>query len=479
MACTLPVLRRPTPPHPLTDQRPAMRHAFISDLDSPALKDAPRYTLRETLDVMNRLITGTAEITVTNRTQSPWANVALRLYPNLSHYGGTGSVELLAVSTEEGPLPFSMSESGTTSLVDLPALALPGDTIHLRVRYKVRYPVLEREGYWLFGQYGEVLNLPLAYPILALPKQDGSWNVSDGIPLGDTLSAEASLYHVWVTVPMTISLISSAVIRATYPHTATQQVTYELVSGPAREFTLLLGDYDVREVDVDGVRVRVYFLPGDEVAAEAALRYASAVLQVYELKFGRYPFAKMDVAEAMLLNRGMEYPTLNMLGVYLFREERSKLEFLTAHEIAHQWWYNLVGNDQVAEPWLDEGLTEYSTYFYYEEIYGKRAADALRKTRWEIPYAYVQARDMDAPLGLPATSYSPENYETIVYAKGALFFHTLREKLGDEIFLKALRRYRETYAYRVATAQDIEQIFESVSGQNLQGLFTTWVYGAE
>ncbi len=479
MACALPMPWRRGVSHPLADQRPALRHAFVSDLDTPALTRAPRYTLKATVDVTRRLITGTAEITVTNRTESPWSNLALRLYPNLLHYGGGQSIELLSVSTGEGPLAFGLSKSGTTALVDLPALVLPGETIRLHVAYKVHYPQREREGYWLFGEYSGTINLPVAYPILALPKRDDSWNISDGIPLGDTLSAEASFYHVWVTVPTTVTLVSSAVVSATSHNTATQQTTYELVSGPAREFTLLLGNYKVREQVVDGIRVRVFYLPGDDVAAESALRYASAVLQVYERRFGPYPFAKLDVAEAMLLNRGMEYPTLNLLGSYLFQGERNKLEFLTAHEIAHQWWYNLVGNDQVGEPWLDEGLTEYSTYFYYEDVYGKRAAEALKKSRWEIPYAYVQAKGLDAPLGLPATSYSRENYETIVYAKGALFFHTLREKVGDETFVKALRRYREAYAYRVATAQDLKRIFEAVSGQDLSNLFSDWVFGKQ
>ncbi len=465
------------PSHPLADQHPALRRAFWDELDTPVLQSAPRYTLRFTVDVSRQLITGTASITVTNRTESPWSDVALRLYPNLAHYGGSNSLELLSVTSQGEPLPFASIESGTAALINLPTLLLPQETTSMDIRYRVRYPRHTRDGYWLFGEYEGIVDLPLAYPILALPKSDGSWVLSDGIPLGDTLSAEAAFYHVWATVPATMTLVSSAVVRATTPHTPTQQITYELVSGPAREFTLLLGNFQEAEQVADDIRVRIFYLPGDERAAQTALHYALAALGVYQRYFGPYPFVKLDVGEASLLNRGMEYPTLNLLGTYLFRGDRDKLEFLTAHEIGHQWWYNLVGNDQVGEPWLDEGLTEYSTYFYYEYIYGRDVAERLRKTRWEIPLNYVRSRDLDAPLGLPATAYSLDNYETIVYGKGALFFHTLRLRLGDEMFLKALRQYRERFAYRVATAHDLQQVFESVSNTSLQDIFSEWVYG--
>ena len=479
VACAPPwrLVWRKAPPHPLADQRPALRPAFVTDLDDPALQDAPRYQLQLDVDLTQRVITGTAQITVTNRTENSWSNVALRLYPNLTHYGGGDSFDVLSVTWQGEPLGFGVTETGTAILVDTPTLILPGERIALKVVYTLRYPRHEQNGYWLFGEYAGVVNLPLAYPVLALSSRDGSWNLSDGIPLGDTLAAASALYHVRVTLPMTTTLVSSGIISATFPQTETQRIVYELVSGPAREFTLVVGDFRVREVKIDGVRVRVFVLPEDEDMAEIALRYAAAVFQVYQRHFGPYPFAKLDVVEAPLLNRGMEYSTLNQIGMDLFKAERSKLEFLIAHEIGHQWWYNLVGNDQVGEPWLDEGLTEYSTYFYYEDVYGRARAEVLRKRRWEIPLTYVQQRGLDAPLGQPASAYSRENYETIVYAKGALFFHALRERLGDRVFEKGLREYLRAYRYRVATSHDLQRVFEAVSGMSLDEMFMDWVYG--
>ena len=468
--------RTAAPPFPHAAHRIARREEFQSDLNHPALVGAPEYTLRLDVDPAARVITGTAHITVTNRTADPWSTIALRTFPNLAHYAGTMEIRQLTVNGQ--PVPFSLNASGTALLADLVEPLASGRRARLAVAYRVRYRRLHAPGYILFGEWEGVINLPLAYPVVAVPEPGGGWRLDDGIPLGDTLTAETGFFHAWVTVPNTLTLISSAVVSATTPLTTTARTRYELVSGPAREFTLLLGPaYAFLERNVQGVRVRSYFLPGDEAAAEAALTYATAALQVYSRRFGPYPFAKMDIAAAMLLNRGMEYPQLNMLGVDLYRRARKNLEFLVAHEVAHQWWYNLVGNDQVREPWLDEGLTEYSTYFYYEDVYGRERAEALRQERWEIPVAYVRQSGLDAPLDLPAAAYTRENYENIVYAKGALFFHTLRTYLGDAAFQKALRLYLNTYRYRLATARDLERTITRATGRNVHTLFAEWVYG--
>ena len=77
----------------------------------------------------------------------------------------------------------------------------------------------------------------------------------------------------------------------------------------------------------------------------------------------------------------MEYPTLVMIDQSLYNEkDKFLLEYVIAHETAHQWWYSVIGNDEISEPWLDEALTEYSTVLYFEEKYGKEVGSKLIKT---------------------------------------------------------------------------------------------------
>jgi aminopeptidase N len=149
---------------------------------------------------------------------------------------------------------------------------------------------------------------------------------------------------------------------------------------------------------------------------------------------------------------------------------------LTVHEVAHQWWYNQVGNDQVLTPWLDEGLAEFTTQYYYRDRYGDSIADQLLRSRWAAPVADAERRGQDAPIGKPVDEYR-DNYETIVYGKGALFFAKLREEMGAETFDRFLRTYLERFRWRIAAPADFQALAEEISGKDLDALFNEWVYG--
>jgi aminopeptidase N len=170
----------------------------------------------------------------------------------------------------------------------------------------------------------------------------------------------------------------------------------------------------------------------------------------------------------------MEYPGLNLIGVDLYRELRAQLEDRVCHEIAHQWWYAQVGNDQINTPWLDEGLAEYSMATYYRQVYGEARANTLINQRWLVPYQLVVENDFDAAVNQPAAAFG-EEYEVIVYAKAALFFNALRQELGDETYRAVLREYVEQYRWRVATPDDFLSVAESVAGRDLDGLYSQWI----
>jgi aminopeptidase N len=175
-----------------------------------------------------------------------------------------------------------------------------------------------------------------------------------------------------------------------------------------------------------------------------------------------------------LLYLGMEYPGLNLIGMDLYRDQRSELEDRVAHEIAHQWWYAQVGNDQINTPWLDEGLAEYSMAIYYEQVFGEAHMNTLVNQRWLVPYQVAVDNEYDAIVNQPSSAFSWE-YEVIVYGKAALFFHYLREELGAETFKSVLYEYATRYRWRVATPDDLLLVAESISGQDLDGLYNRWI----
>jgi aminopeptidase N len=216
-------------------------------------------------------------------------------------------------------------------------------------------------------------------------------------------------------------------------------------------------------------------LPGHEAAAKLVLAHATASLRLYSDLYGSYPYIELDIIEAPLNLRGMEYSGLVLIGEDLYQgNQREGLVFLVAHEVAHQWWYGIVGNNPYQHPWLDEGLTEYSAFEYYRSVFGKGEAERLMTARWLIPFDSA-AGSIDGLVDRPAAAFDPTSYELLVYAKAALFFDALRQQLGEAMYRQVLQTYYTENRYRIATPQTFLVTAQRVSGQNLNPLAEDWL----
>ncbi|MDX1521367.1 MAG: M1 family aminopeptidase, partial [Anaerolineae bacterium] len=144
------------------------------------------------------------------------------------------------------------------------------------------------------------------------------------------------------------------------------------------------------------------------------------------------------------------------------------------HEVAHQWFYGLVGNDQVDEPWLDEALAQFATLIYYSDVHGSGGAAGFRgslERRWN------RVDGADIPIGLPVRDYSAQEYGAIVYGRGPLFIEALSEALGPETFAEFLRDYYHSNRWRIVTGADFKALAERHCQCDLTPLFDEWVYG--
>jgi aminopeptidase N len=144
------------------------------------------------------------------------------------------------------------------------------------------------------------------------------------------------------------------------------------------------------------------------------------------------------------------------------------------HEVAHQWWYSMVGNDQTLYPWLDEALTEYSVAVY-EGFVGDQAGYDARVGIFRRQFIDFEATFGEVPIGQAVSAYSEDAYAAIVYRKGASFFDNLLQLLGPEAFRAGLQAYLMQYRYRVATPFDFQTVMEQSSGLSLDDWFNLWV----
>lgn len=468
----------PTPTHLAPPQPPAPEQAAALlpqfQEDAASLGEATRYAITATLGEEARLIMGQVSIHYTNTEVVPLEELVLRLYPNLMGADATLTLETSQVGGRA--VRPSLRQDGSAAHLPLDPPLPPGRGITLTLSFRTQVASHAARGYGAFGVRGHTWTLAGFYPLVAV-YDDTGWNEEIPAEHGDMVHSDIAFYRVVWQAPEGYVLASTGSVVQEGRKNGTH--IWTLVSGPVREFNLALSrDYQVAtRVAASGVHLRSFHLPEHAAAGEAILGYAQQALDLCEDLFGPYPYRELDLAEAEIEAAGIEYPGLILIAQGLYAREDPFLEFVVAHEVAHQWWYNLVGNDQVEEPWLDEALANYSTVLYFERVHGPEAAAALLEA-FRQRYEDLVQQGRDAPIAQPATAFSPADYGPIVYQKGALFLDALRSRLGNQAFLALLRQYQAQYRYRIAHGRDFRRLAESLAGQDLGPLFSRWLYGA-
>ena len=466
-------------PSPQSPYAPALKPAFRTELET--LEGMPRYDLDFHVSPEKGWLEGKEKLVYSHREPGNWHALYFRLYPNLSRYGGAMDVNGTLVNGT--PVPVAYEAHRTALRVPIPETLPPNQKVSVEIKYTLKWPSRKEGAYTEFGESGGVLMLPEAYPILAVPKatdsSDPKWNLEMPAPWGDVLFSQSALYKARITVPgkMVIAASGTEITRTLSGPSATSV----WVTGPAREFAIIMSpSFKTYTTEAYGTRVTSYFLPQDESAGRIAAEYSAAALRIYSDKIVPYPFTDFRVVEGPLTYHGMEYPEMNALGFGLYRRQRYSLEFLIAHEVGHQWWYNMVGNDQIRYPWLDEGLTEFNTVLYYEAIYGKHgipSSDYLIKNRWLAPYKLLVARGGDSSLDKPTTEYKQSDYEVLAYAKAALFFNAIREEIGEKAYDEFLKVYADRMRWKISTPDYLLSAVEESSQHNVKPLYDKWILG--
>ena len=452
--------------------------------DAGSLGDIPRYDLNLDIDFSEANFTGQSRVTYTNVEADVLDSLFFRLYPNGGKSYGNGHLRVEDVQVDGQEMETDLSLGDTVLEVVLPEPLEPGDIVQIDMKFSGEVPEdfggqETPAGYGIYNLSADVMALSGWYPQLAVYDDEG-WNLDPVSAIGDSVYSDSANYTIDISLDSDIELAATGV--EIEREKLNGQTRYRYISGPVRDFFIAMSpDFIVTSRMVDGTKVNSYYLPGHEQAGEIGLQVAADSLAVFNQRFGAYPFTELDLVEAPMRNAlGVEYPGI-MLVVTSLYDDPSQPSFTvaTAHEVAHQWWYSLVGNDVFDEPWLDEALATYSSGVYFQDVIGQEAYEGLT-AYWEDRYAAVVTDGLDDLVteDLRYFESSPEHkpYGTIVYSKGALAIKAIREEIGDQAFFEALQHYYQGNKYLIAESDDLLDNFESSAGVSLDSLYEQWLF---
>ena len=421
------------------------------------------------------LVTGEMKARYFNQEDSSLNELFLHMFPK--QLGGDMKVSNLLVNGE--PTQYEVVDGMLR--VDLDNPLAPGQGVVLSLAFETSVPGEETTKYGVLAFKVNILALAHFYPMFAVYDDQG-WHTEPTAEHGDETFADASFYLVRVNAPENQTIVTSGVEVTQEIHDGQQQVTY--AAGPARDFYLVASDdFEVVQEQVGQVLLRSYAPAGFLEGAQIALDATAYSLQSFSDRFGPYPYSELDVVTTPTDALGIEYPGIfaNALRIYDLAGNTASgisnaglIENVSVHEAAHQWFYNLVGNDQLNEPWLDEATAQYATWLYYIDRYGEQKAQGFYNS---LEGRWGRAEYADIPIGLPADAYTGLEYSAIVYGRGPIFLNELAEIMGQETFDAFLRDFTDTYRWQIAYGEDFQTLAEQHCGCDLSELFAEQVFG--
>ena len=251
---------------------------------------------------------------------------------------------------------------------------------------------------------------------------------------------------------------------------------------PTYLMTLAVGDFTELRDEWQGIPVTYYVEKGREADARRTMGKTPQMIEFFSKTFGyAYPFPKYaQVCVEDFIFGGMENTSTTLLTDRCLLDERASLdnraaEALVAHELAHQWFGDLVVIKHWSHAWIKEGMATYSEVLWTNHEYGKEAAAyyRLNETR---NYLAEDASRYRRPIVTHIYREAIELYDRHLYEKGACVYHMIRAELGDDLFFKTIHTFVQDNAHKTVETVDLLRAIDKATGRNLQFLFDQYVF---
>jgi len=407
-----------------------------------------------------------------------------------------GYVEIISV-TDSSDLELSYKIFGTIMQLTLNQPIVPGDSQLIHIRFNTILP-RSTDGYGYYGYHYDVGNW---YPVPAVYDQYGwhidqhfnaeyyqewgNYQVEITVPSGFIVGATGSLLNPEV-LPNSVEYIDRRFQYQMWSDTST--VTYLFSAPLVHDFAWTADpEFAIRRIK-SGNHTLLFFIPQYRLKDwEPQIEIARKCMQFFEDKIGSYPYPFLTVVDGYITAGGIEYPNLVIINDNI--SNPISLSATIIHEIAHQWFYGLIANNQTRYGWMDEGFATFFENLAFEYIYGEENyyvtspqgfwgkyfgySKNHRQNDLIIYLKYIRSGN-EEQIDLPYDWFQ-NDYYTPYYQKMSLVISQLRYLLGDTDFWKGIKEYFNTWKFRHPYPQDLYNCFEKVSQKNLNWFFTQWL----
>ncbi|MFQ5608053.1 MAG: M1 family aminopeptidase, partial [Candidatus Zixiibacteriota bacterium] len=245
--------------------------------------------------------------------------------------------------------------------------------------------------------------------------------------------------------------------------------------------SLIIGEYHETRTDWDGIPITYYVHPSDRKLVDLAFGKTPDMMDFYSDKIGvRYPYEKYaQTCVHDFIWGGMENISATTMTRRMLHDKRAEIDYqtdgLVAHELAHQWWGDLLTTKNWNNTWLNEGFATYFDLLYTEHARGHDEF-VMRLRVLRESYMAEDSSKYRRPVVTARYEDPSQMFDRHSYRKGALVLHMLRSTLGDELWWKGINLYATRHRERTVETADFRQALEDASGRSLNAFFRQWIF---
>lgn len=465
-----------------------------SEVDK-ASKNLTSYAISMSLDDEEKTLSGTEKVSFVNVAGEKLDHVCFHLYPRAFRKDAMvkpytaltyatcfpngesfGDIEIKKVLVGGKEAKFSLiGEDEDVLRIDLGFDLDVKKIVEIIIEFFVQIPNSTHR----FGYFDGNINLGNWYPIVCT-FSDGEFDTTPYYSIGDPFCSDVANYSVEFSFPQKYTLCSTGNLKT---EVSGENKKAKISAKAVRDFAMCLSEKaGVVSSNVGNTKV-TYMGYEDDEDLNKFLDVSKKAVEYFGRIFGEYPYSSLAIVKTPFVYGGMEYPNIVFISDSI--DDESEYLKVIVHEIAHQWWYGVVGNNETTEAWLDESLSEYSTALFFKNNtgfgveYNDIVRDALSSYLLYVDVIETIRGDVNTKMNMSISEYKNDyEYSYMVYVKGVIMFDSLSSAVGEKKVVAGLKKYYQNNKFKIATKNDFYSAFKSACHKDLEGFFEGYLNGS-